>query len=194
MKMDGLSRSPLWREPGLKTPRNDRNLNELARLIFLNLCKNMEYYISIYGQSKGRHLVLDRLLSAGDYAIQLGKVCQMNLTPVDATLFFLGLDYSGKSEDWGEGFSSAVFNIGDSLPGHLDILLRRIEWVHDRVRELSLHMLHDSEPDQLLDEMLKKRHQEDIVTCDMILEKLSLLKMTLHQRYGLGAASNSFEF
>ncbi|KAH7393648.1 hypothetical protein BKA64DRAFT_755997 [Cadophora sp. MPI-SDFR-AT-0126] len=155
--------------------RNRGDLNEVASLIFHKLCKNMEYYISIYGQSKGRCTLLDRLHSAGWYAVRLGDVYRLNLTAAEAAVFFQTYDYGDESEDWGNDFPSVTFSEGSSVPEYIDILMKRIAWTHDRVVELSVHMLQDPEPGQPLDKILKKPHGEDLESCEKIREKLDVL-------------------
>ena len=167
---------------------NKVDLNEIASLTFHKLFKNMECYISIYGESEGRRLLLNRLHSAGWYAVRLGDVHRLNLTAAGTAVFLQSHLYNEDLEDWGEGSPSAVFNKGGPLPQHINILLRRIAWVHDRTVELSEHMLHDSEPDYPLDETLKIRHGEDLETCNKINENLNLLVASFHRRYGSEAS------
>ncbi|PVH76848.1 hypothetical protein DL98DRAFT_639904 [Cadophora sp. DSE1049] len=164
--------------------RNRGGLNEVASLILHKLFKNMEYYISIYGESSGRHIILDRLHSAEWYAVRLGDVYRLNLTAAGAAVFFQTYDYGDESDDWGEGFPSVTFTEGDSVPLYIDILIKRIAWVHDSVVELSVHMLQDSEPGQSLDKVLKRRHGEDLQSYEKIREKLDVLITGFSRRYG----------
>ncbi|KAL5320020.1 hypothetical protein ACEPPN_013079 [Leptodophora sp. 'Broadleaf-Isolate-01'] len=99
----------------------------------------MEYYISTYGDSDGRQILLDRLRSVGWYAVRLNE----------AAFVFRRRSSDEDSNPWGKDFS---------LQRHIKISAERIEWTHDQVLELAFGMLHDSEPSLLIDETLKQRH------------------------------------
>lgn len=114
----------------------------------------MEYYISTYGDSDGRQILLDRLRSVGWYAVRLNEVWNVRvggdpLTPNQAAFVFRRRSSDEDSNPWGKDFS---------LQRHIKISAERIEWTHDQVLELAFGMLHDSEPSLLIDETLKQRH------------------------------------